>query len=225
MDKISDIARSADLKIIEDCAQSHGASYKGRKAGTFGDLSAFSFYPTKNLGALGDGGSINTDSADLGKLVRMVRNYGSEKKYHNDVIGVNSRLDELQAALLNVKLPHLDEINNHKRELAAVYHANLNDNFILPEVDPDYHDVYHIFNVRHPRRDSLKQYLEENGIKTDIHYPVPPHRQVALKALFLNEKFPVSEEIHRTTLSLPISFCHSKKDILRVIDVMNNFKS
>ena len=225
MDKISDIARSADLKIIEDCAQAHGASYKGRKVGTFGDFSAFSFYPTKNLGALGDGGSINTDSPDLAKIVRMIRNYGSEKKYHNDVIGVNSRLDELQAALLNVKLPHLDEINNHKRELAALYHAKLNDNFIRPEVHPDYHDVYHIFNVRHPRRDALKQYLETNGIKTDIHYPVPPHRQVALKGLFLNEQFPVSEEIHRTTLSLPISFCHSKKDILRVVDVMNNFKS
>jgi dTDP-4-amino-4,6-dideoxygalactose transaminase len=224
MDMITDIARSADLKIIEDCAQAHGASYKGKKVGTFGDFSAFSFYPTKNLGALGDGGSINTDSPDLCKIARMIRNYGSEKKYHNDVIGVNSRLDELQAALLNVKLPHLDEINNHKRELASVYHANLNDNFIQPELHPDYHDVYHIFNVRHPRRDLLKQYLETNGIKTDIHYPVPPHQQVALKGLLQND-FPISEEIHRTTLSLPISFCHSREDILRVVDVMNNFKS
>lgn len=224
MDEITEISRSANLKIIEDCAQAHGASYKGKKAGTFGDLAAFSFYPTKNLGALGDAGSINTDSPELVKAIRMMRNYGSERKYHNQVVGVNSRLDEIQAAFLNVKLPRLDEINNHKRELAAVYNANLNDNVVKPELHRDYHDVYHIYNVRHPNRDSLKQYLEVNGIKTDIHYPIPPHQQIAMKGILDNDQYPISEEIHKTTLSLPISFYHSKEDVLRVVDVVNKFR-
>jgi dTDP-4-amino-4,6-dideoxygalactose transaminase len=223
MESILSIAKRNNLRIIEDCAQAHGARFKNQKAGAFGEFSAFSFYPTKNLGCLGDGGSLNTNSTELAKKVTMVRNYGSEKKYHNDVIGVNSRLDELQAAFLNVKLPYLDAINNHKRKLASIYSKNLKDEFVKPVSHPDYFDVFHIYNIRHEQRDKLKLYLEKNDIKTDIHYPIPPHKQVAMKGIFSEDHFPLSDLIHSTTLSLPISFCHTEEDILKVVDVLNKF--
>lgn len=225
MDKIMEISKANNLKLIEDCAQSHGAMFKGKKAGSFGAFSAFSFYPSKNLGALGDAGSLNMNDESLFKLIKKFRNYGSEKKYYNDIIGVNSRLDELQAAFLRIKLKHLDSINDHKRLLAVVYNQLLKEDFIKPTVNANYHDVYHIYNVRHPRRDELKQYLLNNGVQTEIHYPVAPHKQLAMRGILTNskEEFPVSEEIHDTTLSLPISFIHQEADIVKISKLMNKF--
>lgn len=223
MDPIMSICRKHKLYLIEDCAQAHGATYKGKKVGSFGDLAAFSFYPTKNLGCLGDGGAVTTNVQEYHKKVRMLRNYGSDKKYHNTYIGINSRLDEIQAAFLSIKLKSLDEINKHKRALASLYLNNLNGDFILPVQNDDFFDVYHIFNIRHKRRDELKEYLLKNGIKTDIHYPIAPHKQKALS--FLSKmKFPISEEIHSTTLSLPISTCNNVGDITKVTEVLNSFK-
>jgi dTDP-4-amino-4,6-dideoxygalactose transaminase len=223
MDPIMAICRKKGLYLIEDCAQAHGAKYKGKKTGTFGDLAAFSFYPTKNLGCLGDGGAIVTNNEKYFKKARMLRNYGSEKKYYNEYAGVNSRLDEIQAAFLRVKLKHLDEIVSYKNNLAKVYLNGLSHSFILPSVNPDFYDSYHIFNIRHERRDRLKQYLLEHEIGTEIHYPLPPHKQNALRTMN-SLGFPLSEEIHRTTLSLPVSSFHSVEDIQHVVEVLNEYK-
>jgi dTDP-4-amino-4,6-dideoxygalactose transaminase len=224
MDKICEFAAQHRLKIIEDCAQSAGAVFLGRKAGTFGDCSAFSFYPTKNLGALGDGGAVISKDADFIDRIKMLRNYGSTKKYYNDLCGVNSRLDELQAAFLNVKLPSLEVTNGYKMKLATIYDARLSNSFIKPQTAPSGSHVYHIYNVRHKRRDELREHLLQHKITTEIHYPVPPHRQRSLQQYFPRMNYPLSEEIHNTTLSLPISTCHSEQDIMRVIDALNNFQ-
>lgn len=223
MAPIISICNSKNLKLIEDCAQAHGAKYRGQLAGTFGDFGAFSFYPTKNLGALGDAGAlICKTEEDLVKL-KQLRNYGSKKKYYNDVVGYNSRLDEIQAAFLRIKLPHLNEINGHKKILADIYHSKLNDSFIKPVIHEDYDNVYHIYNIRHPDRDRLKAYLLENHISTEIHYPVAPHKQEALKEMnHLN--YPISTEIHESTLSLPCSFAHTSEQINHVVEVLNSFK-
>ena len=221
MTSIMQLAGKYNLQLIEDCAQAHGAKYKGQKVGTFG-TGAFSFYPTKNLGALGDAGAITTNDSKADSVFRALRNYGSNIKYQNDYIGYNSRLDEIQAALLNVKLKHLDEINAHKRKLAQIYIEGLKEDFIKPIVTSDCFDVYHIFNVRHPKSDMLKEYLLKNEVKTDIHYPIPPHRQKAMQGILKGE-YPISEEIHRTTLSLPISYGHSESDVYRVVEIMNKF--
>jgi len=223
MDAIMAIIEKHNLVLIEDCAQAHGAMYKGKKSGTFGEFGAFSFYPTKNLGALGDAGAITTNNTEYADKIRKLRNYGSEKKYYNEYMGVNSRLDELQAAFLQIKLEALDVINAHKQRLASMYLDQLKSNFILPAVDADYTDVYHIFNIRHQRRDELKAYLLEQGIGTEIHYPVSPHQQKALLPLLEGQRFPVSEEIHQTTLSLPCSYCHTETDVQYVIDKLNAF--
>lgn len=223
MDPILAAVRKHDLMLIEDCAQSHGAKYKGAMTGTFGHASAFSFYPTKNLGALGDAGAVVTNDAAVADEVRKLRNYGSTTKYLNDVVGYNSRLDEIQAGFLSVKLKRLNEINDHKRKLAQVYLRSLDDRFLKPAVHQDHHDVYHIFNIRHARRDALRDHLLRQGIKTEIHYPVPPHHQKALEHVFRGQTFPVSEEIHRTTLSLPISFAHTDDDVRRVAEAVNGF--
>lgn len=222
MERILSICKAHKLYLIEDCAQSHGAMFNGKKTGTFGDLAGFSFYPTKNLGCLGDGGAITTNSREYYDKVKMLRNYGSEKKYHNVYPGVNSRLDEIQAAFLSIKLKFLDEITNHKRELASVYLDNLKSDFVLPKVQKEYFDVYHIFNIRHEKRDKLKEYLLKNEIGSEIHYPVPPYKQKALPFLS-GLDFPVSELIHNTTLSLPISAFHTKDNIYRVVEVLNRF--
>jgi dTDP-4-amino-4,6-dideoxygalactose transaminase len=222
MDPIMRIVEKHHLTLIEDCAQSHGAKYKEKKTGTFG-IGAFSFYPTKNLGALGDGGAVTADSEEFADAIRTLRNYGSAKKYYNDVVGYNSRLDEIQAAFLRVKLRWLDRINDHKRTLASVYHENLKDDYILPAVHPDYYDVYHIFNVRHPDRDKLRDYLLKRGIKTDVHYPLPPHKQTAMRDILDKKEYPLSTEIHATTVSLPISYSHTSDDIYKVVEVMNAF--
>ncbi len=222
MDSIQQLCKKYNLILIEDCAQSHGAKFKGQLTGTFGEFGAFSFYPTKNLGALGDAGAVITNSDDYSEQLKKLRNYGSSKKYYNDIIGFNSRLDELQAAFLSVKLKYLDEINLHKRKLARIYLDNLKDDFIKPKVHSDYYDVYHIFNVRHPQRDKLKEYLLKNEIQTDIHYPVSPHKQKALEGIIEGD-YPISEEIHNTIISLPCSYAHSEDDIYRVVEVMNKF--
>lgn len=223
MTPIISLKEKYNLSLIEDCAQSHGAKYFGKLTGTFGEFGAFSFYPTKNLGALGDAGAVLTDDASLAKTIKRLRNYGSDVKYYNEIVGYNSRLHEMQAGFLSIKLKHLDEINNHKRKLAQIYFANLKEDFIKPVVEENVFDVFHIFNIRHPKRDELKEYLLKNEIKTEIHYPVPPHKQKAMEGIISEAHFPISEEIHTTTLSLPISFYHKEEDIYRVVEVMNKF--
>jgi len=221
MQKIEDIAKKYNLKIIEDCAQAHGATYNGKKAGSFG-IGCFSFYPTKNLGALGDGGAIVCDDEEYMQKLKSLRNYGSCKKYYNDDLGYNSRLDEIQAGFLSIKLKILDDITQHKRELAKLYLENLDDKFVKPIEDEKYMDVYHIFNIRHNKRDELQKYLLDNGVKAEIHYPVPPHKQKAYEHI-IDGVYPISQEIHDTTLSLPISYFHTKDEILKVCKIMNGW--
>ena len=223
MDKIKRIANTYQLKIIEDCSQSHGARYHGKTTGTFGDAAAFSFYPTKSLGALGDGGAVITDDPKFAETIRILGNYGSPGKHYFKLMGFNSRLDEIQAGFLQIKLKKLDEINEHKRTLAQLYLNNLNDEFISPVVQEGYFDVYHIFAVRHTGRDRLKEYLKDNGIMTEIHYPIPPHRQQVLRDFLPEQHLPISEEIHNTILSLPCAFFHREEDVMTVIETMNKF--
>jgi dTDP-4-amino-4,6-dideoxygalactose transaminase len=223
MGRLNAIAEKHGLKVIEDCAQAHGAKYKGIAAGAFGDFGAFSFYPTKNLGALGDAGGITTNNKQLAERVRVLRNYGSQVKYYNQLVGYNSRLDEMQAGFLSIKLRQLEVINAHKRMLATLYLEGLKSDYIKPVVHPDYLDVYHIFNIRHPRRDELKEWLLKQGIGTDIHYPVAPNKQAAMKGILDKTETPIAEEIHRTTLSLPISYFHTPSDIEQVIAALNKF--
>ncbi|OGR00355.1 MAG: aminotransferase [Deltaproteobacteria bacterium RIFOXYD12_FULL_55_16] len=223
MDRIMEIGQRHGLRVFEDCAQAHGARLRETKAGAFGDCAAFSFYPTKNLGALGDAGAVTTNDRAVAAKIRMLRNYGSIRKYYNEMVGMNSRLDEIQAAFLSLKLAGLDRINGHKRKLAGLYQQGLRADFVKPLIEDDFFDVYHIYNIRHPRRDELKAYLAENSIGTEIHYPVAPHRQKALHGMFEGKDYPLADQIHATTLSLPVSACHSEEDIVRVIEVMNRF--
>ena len=223
MDPILKIAAKRDLVVIEDCAQAHGAEYKGKKSGTFGHFGAFSFYPTKNLGALGDGGALTTDKTELAAIVSTLRNYGTNRKYYNEVVGFNSRLDELQAAFLSVKLKKLDAINIHKRNLAQIYFDGLKQDFILPERHPDFLDVFHIFCIRHSGRDKIREFLKKKDIGTEIHYPVAPNKQQAMKGIIDDVQTPIAEEIHQTILSLPISFYHTEEDIHRVVKTLNEF--
>ncbi len=218
------ICKKYKLFLIEDCAQSHGASINGQITGSFGDIGCFSFYPTKNLGGFGDGGAITCNNQSLSNKLKKIRNYGSIKKYQNDILGVNSRLDEIQATFLNIKLKYLNKINNHKIKLAALYDKFLKNDFIKPIKQKNIKDVFHIYNIRHNKRDKLKKYLESYNIQTDIHYKTPPYRQKCFKN-DLKIEYPISDKIHATTLSLPISFSHSEEDILTVIKRMNSFKS
>lgn len=219
MDAIGAFAREHGLKVVEDCAQSHGAKLAGKMTGTFGDAGCFSFYPTKNLGAVGDAGAIVTDDDALADQLRHLRNYGSKQKYVNKYIGVNSRLDELQAALLRVKLCHLNEMIEHKRSLAKIYFESLPNWLKLPLQRDDEYDVFHIFGVRHPRRDELRAWLLKQGIKTEIHYPIPPHRQDAMQGI-LSGHFPIAEEQHATELSLPISIGTQENEVRVVCEIM-----
>jgi len=219
MDAICEFAREHGLKLVEDCAQSHGARFGTQMTGTFGDAGCFSFYPTKNLGAVGDAGAVVTDDDALADRLRHMRNYGSGEKYHNRYLGVNSRLDELQAALLRVKLRHLDSITEHKRALADIYHSRLPPWVVKPERREDEFDVFHIYAIRHTRRDELRRYLLDHGVKTEVHYPIPPHRQEAMKCI-LSGDYPISEELHATELSLPISTGHTREEIRRVCEIL-----
>lgn len=222
MDAIGAFACEHELRVIEDCAQSHGAQLSGKMTGSFGDLGCFSFYPTKNLGALGDAGAITTNDDELAERLRHLRNYGSKEKYVNNYIGVNSRLDELQAAFLRIKLRYLDRFIAHKRELASIYFLRLGNSVILPSCANDEFDVHHIFPIRHEMRNNLRTHLLKHGVKTEIHYPIPPHLQQAMRGILFGE-YPISDEIHRTELSLPISYGHSTKEIEKVCELIIEF--
>ena len=223
MDKIWNLAKKYNLKVIEDSAQAHGAIYKGKRVGNLSDASAFSFYPGKNLGCMGDGGAVTTNDKELFEKVKAIANYGSDRKYHHIYKGVNSRLDELQAAVLDVKLSHLDEDNNRRREISKYYRENIkNPKIILPKVYDERAHVWHIFAIRTEDRNALQKHLEANGIQTNIHYPTPPHKQGAYKE-WENQSYPISEEIHRTVLSLPISPVMTTEEVKKVVEVVNEF--
>jgi len=218
MDPINDIARRHGLKVIEDAAQAHGAKYRERRAGSLSDAAGWSFYPTKNLGGYGDAGAVTTDDDDLAARIRLLRNYGSKSKYYNDEQGINSRLDELQAALLRVRLKHLDEWNGRRQRIAAKYLEELQGcELTLPSVLEGAVPVWHLFVIRSERRDELQRYLKENGVQTLVHYPVPPHLQSAYRDVELKGAFPISERIHREVLSLPIGPHLSEECTNRVI--------
>lgn len=223
MDKIWELAKKYNLKIIEDSAQAHGAYYKNKRVGNLGDASGFSFYPGKNLGCMGDGGCITTNDDKLAEKIRALRNYGSHKKYCNLYKGINSRLDEIQAGILDVKLPYLDKDNQKRRQIAQYYLDNIkNEKIILKKSYDDLANVWHIFPVRTNNRDRLQEHLKENDIQTLIHYPTPPHKQEAYKE-WNNLSFPVTEEIHKTILSLPISPVMTNEEIKKVVEVVNAF--
>lgn len=222
MDAIGAFAQAHGLKVLEDCAQSHGAKLAGQNTGTFGDAGCFSFYPTKNLGTMGDAGAIVTNNDALADRLRHSRNYGSKQKYVNDYLGVNSRLDEIQAAFLRVKLRHLERITEHKRQLAKLYFEHLPTGLKLPRLRDDEWDVFHIFGVRHPQRDRLRSWLLEQGIKTEVHYPIAPHRQKAMLGI-LKGDWPIADELHATELSLPISVGHTPEDVRAVCAALSAF--
>ncbi|NDG86223.1 MAG: DegT/DnrJ/EryC1/StrS family aminotransferase, partial [Proteobacteria bacterium] len=199
MGPILDLCKSRGLVLFEDCAQSHHATWFGKQTGTFGDFGCFSFYPTKNLGALGDAGAILCKTKEHYDKLRALRNYGSFTKYYNEYIGTNSRLDEIQAAFLRVKLARLEELTAHKRKLAARYFERLDPaKYVLPQRREGFGDVFHIFNIRHPERARLKEFLASKGVGTEVHYPVAPHRQKAMQGV-LEGRYPVAELIHETT--------------------------
>jgi dTDP-4-amino-4,6-dideoxygalactose transaminase len=222
MDGVMAFASANGLEVIEDCAQSHGAQFNGKTTGTFGIAGCFSFYPTKNLGCLGDGGAIVTDNAEFAEKLRYWRNYGSKQKYVNVYPGVNSRLDEMQAAFLNVKLKHLDRITAHKRRLADLYFDHLPAALVLPVRQDAEFDVFHIFQIRHPQREALRSFLLERGVKTEVHYPIPPHRQQALQGLVGGE-YPIADLIHAQVLSLPISFATTEAEVTEVCRIIAEF--
>lgn len=218
MGAIAGVARRYDLRVIEDCAQSHGATFRGRRTGTLGDIGAFSFYPTKNLGALGDGGMVVTDDPDLAENVRLLREYGWKERYVSTVEGQNSRLDELQAAVLRVKLPFLDAENESRRGIAAIYESVLAGiGLLLPKTGSDVAHVFHQYVIRTPRRDALKAYLKERGIGTLIHYPVPVHLQPAYAGRSRGEEhLPNTENIAGQILSLPM-FPELREEQARIV--------
>ncbi len=223
MKKIWELAKKYNLKIIEDAAQAHGAIYEGRRTGHLGDAAAFSFYPGKNLGALGDAGGITTDDKELYEKVKAIANYGSDRKYHHIYKGTNSRLDEIQAALLDVRLKYLDSDNARRREIASYYRENItNPKIILPQTYDEKAHVWHVFVVRTKDREALKKHLEESGIQTNTHYPVPPHKQLAYKEW--NDIFlPITELIHREVISLPISPVLTDSEMKVVVEACNAF--
>lgn len=230
MEAISTIAKKHNLKVIEDCAQSHGASLNGIKCGNLGDAAGFSFYPGKNLGALGDGGAVTTNDDELAEIVRAYRNYGSHKKYENLYPGINSRLDEIQAAFLSEKLKSLNNDNGKRREIAQYYLAHINNELIqLPFskqtniTDFDFH-VWHVFSVRVQDRKKFQKYLSDNGIQTVIHYPIPPHKQPAYSE-WNKESYPISEKIHEQIISLPIHPVMKKEEVEFVCKVVNSYRS
>lgn len=223
MEKIWNLAKKYDLKIIEDAAQAHGALYNGKRVGALGDAAAFSFYPGKNLGALGDAGGVTTNDGELAAKIRAIANYGSDRKYHHIYKGFNSRLDEIQAAVLDVKLAYLDNDNARRREIAKYYREHItNPQITLPYAYDEMAHVWHIFSIRCDRRDELQQYLERNDIQTNIHYPTPPHKQGAYKE-WEHLSYPISEEIHKTALSLPISPVLSDDEVKQVVEVVNKW--
>ena len=226
MDKIMEIAKKYNLYVVEDCAQAHGATYKDKKVGTFGNAAGFSFYPGKNLGALGDAGATITNCEEIANKVRALGNYGSDYKYHHILQGNNSRLDELQAAFLAVKLPHLDRMNEDRKRIAQRYIEGINNREVILPVVPQYaNPVWHIFALRCDRRNELEQYLKENGIGINKHYPIPIHLQECYKELgYKKGDYPIAEKISATQISLPMYYGMSTDEIDYVIDKINCFK-
>jgi dTDP-4-amino-4,6-dideoxygalactose transaminase len=223
MPAIMEIAHLRGLKVLEDCAQAHGASIQGRKCGTWGHAAGFSFYPGKNLGALGDGGAVTTDDDSLADVIKALRNYGSHKKYENIYQGSNSRLDELQAAFLRIKLRHLDQENEARRDIADSYLDGIKHPAIsLPTRTRREEQVWHLFVIRCFQRDSLQQHLADNGVQTQIHYPIPPHKQLAFATLN-SQSLLVTEAIHREVLSLPLSPVMTPDEVTRVISAVNSW--
>ncbi|ELY2620018.1 DegT/DnrJ/EryC1/StrS family aminotransferase [Cronobacter malonaticus] len=223
MEEIMAIASQHGLLVLEDSAQAHGASINGKRAGAWGNASGFSFYPGKNLGALGDAGAVTTNSDELASALRALGNYGSHKKYQNIYKGVNSRLDEIQAAMLSVKLKFLDEDIVLRRNIASMYFAGINnDEVILPTVTSDEQHVWHLFVVRSCKRDILQKYMAEKGIQTLIHYPIPPHKQIAYKE-YNSLELPITDSLHHEVLSLPMDPTLNKEDVQSIIEVINEF--
>lgn len=223
-DKIGELCKKYNLKLVEDNAQAHGCKFKGRRTGSLGDAAGHSFYPGKNLGAFGDAGAVTTDDEELAKIVRAVANYGSQRKYVFKYIGRNSRLDEMQAAILDVKLKHLEEDLAIRKQVAKYYIDHIiNPEIITPIIkDWDAH-VFHIFTIRCKRRDELQKYLADNGVQTIIHYPIPPHRQECYKE-WNHLSFPITEQIHNEELSIPMSSVLTQEEIEMVVNVLNQFK-
>lgn len=221
MEKIWALAEKYHLKVFEDCAQAHGALYQGRRVGNLSDAGAFSFYPGKNLGCMGDGGGITTNDRELFEKIKALANYGSDRKYHHIYKGTNSRLDEIQAAVLDVKLGRLDADNARRREIAARYRSGIiNPLIALPQTYDEQAAVWHVFTVRTERRDEFQQYLAEKGVHTIIHYPTPPHRQLAY-AEWKDLSFPITERIHREIISLPMSPVMTEEEVRFVVDTVN----
>lgn len=227
MDPIMAVAKKHHLYVVEDCAQAHGATYKGKTVGSFGDAAGFSFYPGKNLGALGDAGAVVTNDATLAARVRALGNYGSDYKYHHIYQGNNSRLDELQAAFLSAKLPHMDRVNKNRRDTAGKYLAGIrNPQIVLPYVLPETAPVWHLFAVRCLHRDELAAYLADKGIETNRHYPIPMHMQACYRDLGIPAgSLSIAEEISATELSLPMYYGMTDEQIQYVIDCVNQFRA
>jgi len=229
-EKIFEIANKYDLKIIEDNAQAHGAMYKGKRTGSLGEAAGHSFYPGKILGALGDGGAVTTNNKYLADVIRTLGNYGSSQKYVHNFKGLNSRLDELQAAFLRIKLPYLESDNKVRRNIAAYYSEQLDpDKFILPKLIDNSQSiinnlshVWHLYVIRHPERDRLQKYLLDNGVETIIHYPIPPHKQKAYSE-YSYLSLPITEKIHNEVLSLPISQVQTIDDTKKIVGILNKF--
>ena len=225
MDSIMEIAKKYSLKVVEDCAQAHGATYKGKKVGTFGDAAGFSFYPGKNLGALGDAGAAVTSDEEVAKKIRAIGNYGSDYKYHHIYKGNNSRLDEMQAAFLSAKLPLLEKMNLNRRRIADMYSNGINNpKVILPVVNKDCVPVWHIYGIRCKERSELEKYLNGMGIGTNKHYPIPMHLQECYKDLnILKGDLPIAEQISATELSLPMYYGMTDEEVRYIIDAINGF--
>lgn len=226
MDPILDIAKEFELKVIEDACQAHGAEYKGRKVGSLGDYAAFSFYPSKNLGAYGDGGIVLTKSDREAQKLKMLRNYGQEKKYYHKIIGFNSRLDEIQAAILIIKMKYLDKWNNRRREIANYYTKYISNQLISkPSEMPYARHVFHLYVIRHSNREAFCAYLKREGVSTIIHYPVPIHLQEAYKDIgYLQGSFPVAEKIAKEIVSLPIFPQLKDEEVKRIVELINSYE-
>ena len=223
MEPITEIAEKYNLSVIEDACQAHGAEYKGKKVGSIGDIGCFSFYPTKNLGAYGDGGMVVTNSEELADKLRTFRNYGQPQKYYHDFVGVNSRLDEIHAAILRIKLKHLDEWNEKRRKIAKLYNKLLEDSEIVTPIEKEHaKHVYHLYVVRCKDRNKLQQYLSMRGIQTMIHYPIPVHKQKAYLKLGYTANLPVTERICNEILSLPMHPFLHKDEIPSVVECVKN---
>ncbi len=223
-DKIKDLCSKNNLLIIEDNAQAHGCKYNEKRTGSLGNAAAHSFYPTKNMGAFGDAGAVTTDNAELAALIRTLANYGSSKKYVFDYIGLNSRLDEIHAAILDIKLKYIDTDNLHRKKVAKYYIDNIsNEKIVLPIVTNWDSNVFHIFPIRTKRRDDLLKYLNDNGVQVVIHYPIPPHKQKCYSQ-WNGLTFPITELIHNEEISLPMSPVIHEDDYKHVVELINNWK-